>query len=276
VFKEGKGITSILIRSFALRPILDITNDLTEGFEQSITDIYDPNDPTIKDLAENSTYMNSISNFNSIRPKLKIYGEVNSPSHLRLFLSTITFDTNFTNLLIGSYNQIAVGYKAAAEGITIGFWPFCNSSCRDRQRREREAWNSGNDYLVRGWEIAWNRLIGASVLENYTVTEPVYVCNGRDPLQFAPYLGGDDCFDSHCHDCAWEYQTFTSQRWVNQSSDGFIKKSSQVGLQSNWGGTELRLEGANHFEMGIHPNTNVLLRNVFDGNHGSFFRIVIR
>jgi len=109
MFKGGKGITSILIRSFASRPILDITNDLTEGFEQTITDIYDPNDPTIKDLAENSTYMNSISNFNSIRPKLKVYGEVNSPSHLRLFLSTITFDTNFTNLLIGSYNQIAVG-----------------------------------------------------------------------------------------------------------------------------------------------------------------------
>jgi hypothetical protein len=54
------------------------------------------------------------------------------------------------------------------------------------------------------------------------------------------------------------------------------KKSSQVGLQSNWGGTELHLVGANHFEMGIHPNTNVLLRNVFDGNHGSFFRIVRR
>ncbi|WP_157466058.1 alpha/beta hydrolase [Belliella baltica] len=62
VFKGGKGITSILIRSIASRPVLDVTNDLTEGFEQTILDIYDPNDQTIQDLAENSNYFNSISN----------------------------------------------------------------------------------------------------------------------------------------------------------------------------------------------------------------------
>ncbi|AFL83729.1 hypothetical protein Belba_1091 [Belliella baltica DSM 15883] len=216
-------------------------------------------------------YLSSYSNFNSNRPKLKVFGEVTSPSHLRLFLSTITFDTNFTNLLLGSYNQVAIAYKSAADGITIGGWPFCNSSCRDRRRRERDAWNAGNDYLVRGWEVAWNRLIGASELQTISVTEPVYVCNGRNPLEFAPYAG-DDCFDLYCDDCRWEYQTFTYQIWVNQSSDGFIKKSSQVGQLSNWGGSELRLTGANHLEMGIHPNTNLLLRNVFDGNHGAFFQ----
>lgn len=275
VFNGGKGIASMLIRSFASRPILDITNDLTEGFQQSISDIYNPNDPSVRDLAENSNYMNSVRSYNSILPKLKVYGEINSPSHLRLFLSTITFDTNFTNLLMGSYNGVASAYKLAGDGISIGFWPLCGSSCRDRQRRQREAWYIGNDYLVRGWEVSWNRLIGASVLESYTVTEPVYVCDGLHPLALEPYTGSD-CYDLYCDDCRWEYRNVTYQRWVNQSSDGLIKKSSQVGELSNWGGNEVRLSGVNHLEMGIHPNTNPLLVRVFNGNNGPFFQTARR
>jgi hypothetical protein len=86
-----------------------------------------------------------------------------------------------------------------------------------------------------------------------------------------PKYEGDDCGGGNCY---WTTETVTRTRWVNQPSDGFIKQSSQVGAESSWGGQAARLDGVNHLEMGVHPETNDMLRRAFEGRRGfnSFFQ----
>ena len=268
---RGDGLSAIL-RTFASAPILDVTEDLTGGFNQVIRDNYDPNSPSVRDLAEGSAYFNTIRNYASSKPKIFAWGDEDSPVHIRMFISSITFDNNFSNLLLTTYNQVANGYKAAADGIDTGGGLFCWSKCKEEKRREKEAWNVGYDYLNRGWEIAWNQLTDARFLERYTTTERVYKCDGNGPLRPQP-LEPIDCQypGDDCGGCYWVTETVTRTRWVNQPSDGLIKQSSQIGEVSRWGGQAARLDGVNHLEMGIHPETNELLERAFRGGYNPFF-----
>ncbi len=290
VFNDGitdaitGGGMSVVIRTFASAAILDVTEDLTEGFEEAITTNFNPNSQSIKDLAENSTYMNSVKSFSNSKPKIKVWGDEDSPVHARMFVSSITLDDNFANLLLTAYNTVANSYKSTADGISTGWTPFCWDSCRDRKRREKEAWNAGYDYLNRGWEIAWNELIDSRYTEQYTTLEQQYVCNSGlpGPLQVAP-IEEEPCLMAaamteriDCDDCYWVWVEVTRTRWVNTPSDGFIKSGSQKGEKSNWGGTTVRIAGVNHLEMGVHPNTNLTLRRAFNGQYGGYFTTTTR
>lgn len=283
----GGGL-SVIIRAFASSPILDITNDAVGGFQQAISTNYDPSSQSVADLAEGSSYFNTIKDFTNSKPRIFAYGEEESPVHARMFISSITFDANFTNLLLTAYNTAGLGYKAAADGINTGWTPICWDSCRDRKRREKEAWNVGYDYINRGWEIAWNQLTGARYLESYTSYEDFYECDGGGPGPLLPQAmavqpicpiepamrGISSQPIDECGDCRWVTRPVTRTRWVNGSSDGFIKKSSATAAISKWEGAQARLQGVNHLEMGVHPETNVLLKKAFDGTGGynSFFR----
>ncbi len=272
----GGGL-SVIIRTFTSSAILDITENLTGGFQQAITNTFDPNNPSVRDLAEGSTYFNTIRNYSNSKPKIFAWGDEISPVHARMFASSITEDTNFANLILTAYNTVGNGYRTAGDGINTGWFPWCWNSCRDRKRREKEAWYVGADYLERGWEVAWNQLTDARFLERYTTRERVYECIGLNELDFIPLIN-NDCNQpqrisgrvarADCNNCRWVYRTVTRTRWVNQPSDGFIKRDSQIGSISAWGGQAARLPGVNHLEMGIHPETNELLTRAFDGNRG--------
>ena len=278
------GGQSVIIRLFATDPILDITEDATGGFEQAILNNYDPNNPSIADMAERSAYYNSIRNHSNNKPKIFAWGDEESPVHARMFISSFTFDNNFSNLLLTSYNTVANGYLSAANGINTNWNLFCWDKCVDEKRRRKEAWMVGFDYLNRGWEVAWNQLIDARVLESYTTTERVYVCDGGpNPLELQPArVAPVDCIpeqdDQYCdNNCYWVTRPVTRTRWVNQPSDGLIKRSSQIGQQSSWGGEAARLPGVNHLEMGVHPETNILLNRAFrGGTYDKFFITPVR
>ncbi len=280
------GGASVLVRDIFAGLILDITDDLSGGLQLAIVNNYNPNDPSVQDLAENSSYFNSIKNYSNNKPKIFVYGEEESPVHARMFISGITFDDNFTNTLLTGYNGVGLAYKTISDGISIGFWPVCWQACRDANRRRKEAWYAGYEYINRGWEIAWNQLTGARYLESYIDYQDFYECNGGGPgpLRFeslvaqpicpiAPAMLRDNNQTSNdCGDCRWVTRPVTRTRWVNGSSDGFIKKSSTTAAISSWKGQEARLVGSNHLEMGVHPNTNPLLRRIFDGQgYNSYF-----
>ncbi len=269
----GGGL-SVLIRSLATGPILDITDELAGGLQLAIQTNFNPNDPSIRDLAENSNYFNTIRNFSNNKPKIFVHGDEDSPVHARMFISGITFDENFSNLLLAGYNGVAIGYRIASDGVNTSGSITCWKDCKDKKRRLKEAWYAGYDYLNRGWEVAWNQLTGARYLESYTSYEDFYECGGggSGPLRPQPIMDDPECRISCGGDCWWVTRPVTRTRWVNSSSDGFIKRSSQVAQVSKWGGQEARLPGANHLEMGVHPNTNPLLRNIFNGLRGEFFR----
>lgn len=265
-------LKSELVRTFASGRLVEITADLTGGFNEAVRNNFNPNSQSVRDLAENSAYFNTIRNYSSSKPKIFAWGDENSPVHARMMVSSITLDNNFANLLITGYNQVAIAYRSAANGINTNGGVLCWKSCQDSRRREKEAWIAGADYLERGWEVAWNQITGARFQETYTTTEQVYECDGTSPLAPQP-ISGDCDYNGDCDNCGWVSRRVTRTRWVNQPSDGLIRQSSQIGAISRWGGQAARLPGANHLEMGVHPETNLLLNRAFRGNQGfdSFF-----
>ena len=272
---RGNGL-SYLLRTLASGPILDVTEDLSGGFDQAIRNNFDPNSLSVQDAAEGSAYYNTIRNFSNSKPKILAWGDENSPVHIRMFVSTITFDENFDNLLMTAYNSVAIEYRDAGNRVSTNYGIACWRKCVRERRREKEAWYAGADYLERGWEIAWNQLTDARFLERYTTTIDVYKCDGAgpSPLEPTPILDPIcDFDDDNCSNCYWTTETVTRTRWVNQPSDGLIKRSSQVGEASRWGGEAARLPGVNHVEMGVHPETNLLLRRAFNGgSYNNFFQ----
>ena len=272
--------------------ILNITKGLAGIANKAIVDRFNPNDPSVRDLAENSSYLRSIRNFRSSQAKIIAWGNEDSPVHIRLMASGISLNPSSNRKLLKGYNDLGNWYRITANGIITSpsWWSGCWSRCRRRRRAEKEAWNAGHDYLRRGWEIAWNELTGARHLEEYTTTELTYVCDGggRDPFEMIPFYRQPDCpFDSDpgfyeddysrsssCNPCRWEYRTVTGHRWVNSPSDGMIKASSQKGEGSRWKGERdpVRLDGVNHMEMGVHEESDKLFRDAFEGVHGDFFK----
>ena len=281
---------SNFIRLFGSKRFLKETQKLDDKANKAIFDRFNPNNPSVRDLAENSSYLNSIRNFQSSQAKIIAWGNEDSPVLVRLMASSKSLNPSSNREELRKYNKNISRYQIVANGIRTGGGIFCWSDCRRRRRAEKEAWNAGADYLRRGWEIAWNELTCARYLEEYTTTELTYVCDGggRGPFEMIPFYRQPDCaFDSDpgfyedyyshsssCNPCRWEYRTVTRHRWVNNPSDGMIKASSQKGEVSNWHGGErkfVELKGVNHMEMGVHEQSDKLFRDAFEGEHGKFF-----
>ena len=293
ISREEKRIHSLLIRlgvSFILE-IINIEN-ITDDMSRTMLDRFNPNDPSVRDLAENSSYLNSIRNFQSSQAKIIAWGNEDSPVHARLMASGITNDKIPNKAILFAYNELGNQYRITANGISTGWGFFCWRGCMRNARREKEAWHAGADYLKRGWEIAWNEMTGARHLEEYTTTQLTYVCDGGgiSPFQMIPFYRQPGCsygfyynpfFYSYtpCNPCRWEYRTVTRHRWVNNPSDGMIKASSQKGEVTNWHGGErkfVELKGVNHMEMGVHEQSDKLFRDAFNGKHGKFFETAER
>ena len=281
---------SNFIRLFKNDSFLEEIQKLDDNANKAIFDRFNPNNPSVRDLAENSSYLNSIRNFQSSQAKIIAWGNEDSPVHVRLMASGKSLNPSSNREELRKYNKNISWYQIVANGIRTGGGILCWRSCMRRRRAEKEAWHAGADYLKRGWEIAWNELTGARYLEEYTTTELTYVCDGdlRDPFQMIPFYRQSGCsygfyYDpyshSSCNPCRWEYRTVTRHRWVNSPSDGMIKAGSQKGEVTNWHGGErkfVRLDGVNHMEMGVHEESDELFRDAFNGKHGRFFRTAER
>ena len=282
---------SNFIRLFGNNRFLKGTQKLADNANKAIFDRFNPNNPSVRDLAENSSYLNSIRNFQSSQAKIIAWGNEDSPVLVRLMASGITNDKIPNKMILDAYNWVGNRYRVEANSINANpsWWSGCWWGCKWRRRAEKEAWHAGYDYLRRGSEIAWNELTGARHLEEYTTTELTYVCDGdlRDPFQMIPFYQQSGCSYgfyynpyspysyTSCNPCRWEYRTVTGHRWVNNPSDGMIKASSQKGEVSNWHGGErkfVRLDGVNHMEMGVHEQSDKLFSDAFEGKHGDFFR----
>ena len=72
-------------------------------------------------------------------------------------------------------------------------------------------------------------------------------------------------------DCdEWRWVTHSYTRLIQEESDGFIARASQVGSKTNtWNPTQVEARGVNHLEMGTHPETERILRNAWNGIYGA-------
>ena len=273
-----KRFATGLIRTFGSAKIMEVLDEVSSGFRQEALGNFNPRNRTVRDLAENSTYMRGVRNFRSAQPKILAWGNEDSPVHMRLLASNLSSDGREDRKVILGYNLVRIIYKMTADGVKIKWW--YGRKKKRRKRREKEVWNSGADYLKRGWEIAWNQLIDSRYLERYTTTQRRYICDGGagGPMQLIPNSNIGDCYgryNSYCNPCRWENRRVTRQRWVNTPSDGLIKRGSARGDLSKWGNTQTaELRGVNHLEMRTHERVGQLFRDAFEGrkNYNQFFK----
>ena len=133
-------LASELVRTLASGYLIDVTEDLTGGFNEAVRDNFAPDGPSVRDLAENSTYFGTIRSYSNSKPKIFAWGDENSPVHVRMMVSSITLDNNFATLLVTAYNQVAIAYRGTAEGINTNGGVLCWKKCVEGRRREKEAW----------------------------------------------------------------------------------------------------------------------------------------
>ncbi len=66
-----------------------------------------------------------------------------------------------------------------------------------------------------------------------------------------------------------QIQTCQNLIIIQEPSDGFIAKSSQIGSNTaSWNPTQVEARGVNHMEMGTHAETERILRETWAGLHG--------
>ena len=81
------NLCSKLIRLFGNNRFLKETQKLSDNANKAIFDRFNPNNPSVRDLAENSSYLRSIRNFQSSQAKIIAWGNEDSPVLVRLMAS---------------------------------------------------------------------------------------------------------------------------------------------------------------------------------------------
>lgn len=221
-------------------------------------------------LMEGDDFIEDGQNIVSSKPKLVVYGEEDSPVHIRLLSSAESDGQNDTELL-DEYNELISLYKSAADDWAPS--SLCLIDC-GRKREKSEAYRDGQYYLETEFEEDWVELIGASYTETHSTSVLVDVCGSDEDgnmyrvTSLPTLMPIDDCLI---------YQTVTSTVQINLPNDGLIHMNTAVGEDSEWtkqNTTQRLLPGVNHFEMGEHEETRLLLDRAFnteDIANGFFF-----
>jgi hypothetical protein len=213
-----------------------------------------PNNPSVRDLAVNSSYMNTATSRNFSKPNISIYGNENSPVHYRL-ASTALFDND---VLLPELLENAKGVYSTFYDVS-----FINIFSPVTAWR-RAGWKAGRDYLKHGSETGWNSLIGAVRTEEKRSCYTTFTCSHS--FYYPNCTNGN--YTSACDNC-WRQVCDDVVRVYNEPSDGLIHQSSQVGantlaIDSEWR-PDVTFEalGANHNEYDSHPGTRIVLTDIF-------------
>lgn len=224
----------------------------------------------LQDLKVGGNYMETAKNYESNIPKIIVYGDEESPIHVRLASSGESGGKNDTELLEG-YATARDVYRVQAEA-----WQpagFCLANCKKKRAISR-AWRDGYEYLALGFEEDWNYLIGAYRIETRTYTEWVNICDGVDGDMYRTSMNLILPIRSECY----EQRTYTTSTRIKEPSDGILPRSTAEGLLSRWTkqNTQIvRAPGVNNLEMGEHQESRRILDEAFNGSeYNPFFRNV--
>ncbi len=234
------------------------------------------NNDSFRDLKTNSAYMNSKS-FLTATPKISVWGNENSPAHYRLASSAKSNGANDTEIVnvVSQVTGVYQGFQtrnhiAGAAAIVGGFWnPWAWGVAALKFYRASQ-WRRGKDYL-NGSEASYKWLVGAYRYETTTYRSyeriPCGGSTGEDWERIIPIDLGENCNQWH-----WVTRSYT--RLIQEASDGFIAKSSQIGSNTaSWNPTQVEARGVNHMEMGTHARTEEILRDSWNGLNGTAFII---
>ncbi len=226
---------------------------------------------TVPDLSEESGYNQGLYGVSTPTPKLMMWGDEDSPVHVRLAASFGNFDEG---TLVSAWNAVRYIYGAMEDlNRTLGGVPFGLGS---RARWRAGEWNAGHEYMFSQSEGEWRALIGAS----FTQYQPMTVWQVIPGTRLRDLMY---CFDNNLDEASCPfYQLVTVQVPVfyNTPTDGVVPVRSQIAENTAWRPNDpnfiRRLGGDNHQSMRSSDAGRNELRSAFEGNFGNEFRIARR
>lgn len=243
---------------------------------------------TVPDLSQESGYNQGFYGAATPTPKLMMWGDEDSPVHVRLAASFASLpvrvfmlfpreDPLFTlrigeNTAVDLWNGVRYVYGFWEDFYrTLGYIPF-NFLARWRCQE----WQAGHEYLFSQSEGQWRTMIGASFAQTQTYTV------------WTPYWGTTEeqlmyCADNNLleGDCPYLYPaTHTYQQFFNTPTDGVVPMNSQIAENTAWRPNDpnfiRRLAGDNHQSMRSSDGGRNELRAAFEGAFGQAFVISSR
>lgn len=240
--------------------------------------------PTITDLAQESGYNQGFYGAGTATPKLFMWGDEDSPVHIRLASS---FAQNPIQIPVGAgamtFNVTedqAVNYWNTARYVygfmedwhrALGYLPF-----QSAHRWRANEWQVGHEYMFSQSEGQWRAMIGASSVQSFVASyweprpgvteEELWYCSGQGWIDGnCPYL---------------QQVLYTIDLFINGPTDGVVPLNSQIAENTAWRPNEpnfiRRLGGDNHQSMRSSEAGRNELRTAFNRAYGLAFAIDTR
>ncbi len=224
---------------------------------------------TIPDLSEESGYNQAFYGSGTPTPKLMMWGDEDSPVHVRLAASFKNMDENN---VVTAWDDARYFYGFMEEQNRIqGYLPWNFIA-----RWQANEWQVGHEYMFSQSEGQWRAMIGASFVQTYPITYwgPTPGATEQDFW----YCADNNLFDG---DCPYnQLYTGTTQIFTNTPTDGVVPVRSQIAENTAWRPNDpnfiRRLGGDNHQSMRSSDAGRNELRSAFEGNFGNQFRIDLR
>ena len=213
--------------------------------------------PSPNDMRVGSDYMNDARNYNVRVPNISINGSEQSPVHYRLASTAMGNPEQVTPEIVRDaravYNAFYIANLATFFNIITTYWAA--------------GWKAGRDFIDDDSEKGWNVLTGAIRTESRRSCYDVWICGDDNScydniVTYEDYLACED----QCH----QEQCRTITQHYNQSSDGILHQSTQLGqrtnaITSNWNpDVTFEAVGANHSEYDEHAQTREHFNTIFD------------
>jgi pimeloyl-ACP methyl ester carboxylesterase len=224
--------------------------------------------PTIADLSPEGAYIQGMTNQNTAKPKIAIWGSESDPLLWRL---AGTFMAGDDEKGISAMNTIAGTYMAMADAEFAMSWIVLPLQGYYNYRGNE--WGAGRDWVMNTSNDAWANLIGAAYSQTVSGSIPKMICDYN-----YYYSGcGSSANPTACRAACWVSQPYSYTNYIKTESDGVVPASSQRNDGGAWRGDIVRAFGnINHQEHLRFDRIEPTLTNIFNGNINETFRIAPR
>ena len=222
---------------------------------------------TTNDLAEESGYNQGFYGNSTGTPKLVLWGNENSPIHVRLAAGSQNANEE---QWVNAWNDARQFYGFKRDVCEIMKWtnfvlfPLWNWRANN--------WATGYNYLLDQSENEWANLIGGGFTYQQTVTEYVFVgTNLADYDNCIVAANGDPAQTQICQDTYFQWVTFQVTMFGRDPTDGLVPRRSQIAENTAWSSNaDVReLVGNNHQEMRRSDLSRGELDAAFNGNRAN-------
>lgn len=243
---------------------------------------------TIPDLSEESGYNQSFYGNATPTPKLFMWGDEDSPVHVRLAATFSTIRVPWWLFPLPPHPAFTI---SVSEGTAVDLWNgtrYYYGFMEDYNRtlgympwafverwRSRE-WAAGHEYMFSQSEGQWRAMTGASFVQSFPVSfwGPIPGTTEEDLW----YCADNNLTDENCP--YYQQYSYMAQIFLNTPTDGVVPVRSAIAEGTAWRPDDpnriRRLGGDNHQSMRSSGQGIGELRNAFNQVYGPAFAIDTR